>query len=441
MSENNHVPKWQRVIAIPGMLFFGTCTVVVQKFLFEQKAVGLAKYGGEHKFSKPWFQTNSMFIGMFLALIVYEVQRCIQESRRKRTSLNASLNEIDSIASLNNSDNSSPAGPSSHLKMYFYVAGPACCDLLATALSNIGLLSINASVWQMLRGSMVLFSSIFCAFILKRPHFPYMWWSVLIITIALCIVSVSIVANTGVSKAGVPTSRVVGAIFITVLAQVVQATQVVVEDFLMHDMTAPPILIVGLEGMWGMIITCILFIPITQFAFSSMEEGNGIHEDTLDTFKMIGNSNILIVFVIVYIFVILAYNITAMYVTNITSAVMRTILEGLRTLCIWIVQLIIFYAIQGTKYGNEHPSLGEEWSIWSYMQMAGFLLLFTGMLLYNRIIEIPIFNYPPKPGESIQPANDAPANETPANDAPANDAPANVAPTTETPLIQENQEN
>ena len=401
MSGKHEVPKWQRVIAIPGMLFFGTCTVVVQKFLFEQKADGLSKYPLQHKFSKPWFQTNSMFIGMFLALVVYEIQRCFQKKKKN----NQTFNEIESLASLNNSEGKNK-GPS-HFKMYFYVAGPACCDLLATALSNIGLLSINASVWQMLRGSMVLFSSIFCAFILKRPHFPYMWWSVLIITIALIIVSVSIVANTGVSKAGVSTSRVVGAIFITVLAQVVQATQVVVEDFLMHDMTAPPILIVGLEGMWGMIITCILFIPVTQFAFSSMEEGNGVHEDTLDTFVMIKNSKVLIAFVIVYILVILAYNITAMYVTNITSAVMRTILEGLRTLCIWIVQLIIFYAIQGTKYGNEHPSLGEEWSKWSYMQMAGFLLLFTGMLLYNRIIEIPLFKYPPKPGESL------PVDETP----------------------------
>lgn len=405
--SGSRVPKWQRVIAIPGMLFFGTCTVVVQKFLFEQKAVGLPKYGGEHKFSKPWFQTNSMFIGMFLALIVYEIQRCFQQNKKKRSALNQSFNEVESISSMNNQDDKANKSSPSHMKMYFYVAGPACCDLLATALSNIGLLSINASVWQMLRGSMVLFSSIFCAFILKRPHFSYMWWSVLIITIALVIVSVSIIANTGVSKAGTPIGQVIGAIFITILAQVVQATQVVVEDFLMHDMTAPPILIVGLEGMWGMIITCILFIPTTQFAFTNMDEGNGVHEDTLDTFKMIGNSNVLIAFVIVYILVILAYNITAMYVTNITSAVMRTILEGLRTLCIWIVQLIIFYSIQGTKYGNEHPSLGEEWSKWSYMQMAGFLLLFTGMLLYNRIIEIPIFKYPPKAGQA-QPIDDTP---------------------------------
>lgn len=86
-----------------------------------------------------------------------------------------------------------------------------------------------------------------------------------------------------------------------------------------------------------------------------------------------------------------------MFVTNITSAVVRTILEGLRTLSIWVVQLIIFYSIQGTKYGNQHPTLGEEWSKWSYMQLCGFLLLFTVTLLYNRVVELPIYHYPTHP--------------------------------------------
>ncbi|OHT17065.1 hypothetical protein TRFO_41338 [Tritrichomonas foetus] len=394
MGERAEVPRWQKLTAIPGMLFFGTCTVVIQKFLFEQKAQGLDKYGGPHKFNKPWFQTNSMFIGMLLALVVYEVQRIFQNRKRRQQQ---GLITDDSLASIGRNDSHDSKA---HIKMYFYVAAPASCDLLATALSNIGLLSIQASVWQMLRGSMVLFSSIFCAFILKRPHFPYMWWSVLLVTVALVIVGAAAVSSTGVGKAGVSASSVTIAIFLTIGAQLIQASQIVVEDFLMHDLTASPILIVGLEGLWGTILTCSIFLPITQFAFKGMEEGNGVHEDTMDTFAMIGNSSILIVFVIFYVLVILVYNVMAMFVTNITSAVVRTILEGLRTLCIWIVQLIIFYAIRGKDYGNQHPELGEEWNKWSWMQLAGFLLLFTGMLLYNRILELPVFKYPPKPGEN-----------------------------------------
>jgi type II secretory pathway pseudopilin PulG len=376
------VPTWQRVVAIPGMLIFGTATVVTQKFLFEQKANGRDCYVNPHKFAKPWFQTNSMFIGMLLALLVYEVQSLIKKRKQK---------DVDSTQSLASQAEDLQKENSEEWKMYFYVAGPAICDLTATALMNIGLLYIQASVWQMLRGSMVLFSSIFCAFILKRPHFAYMWWSVLLIVIALTIVGVAAVCSTGVGKDGVTQGQVIMAIALTVGSQIIQASQIVVEDFLLHDMTAAPVLIVGLEGMWGTIITCTIFLPIIQNIGG--EEGNGVHEDTLDTFRMIGNSPTLLVWCILYVFFILLYNVTGMFVTNITSAVVRTILEGLRTLCIWIVQLIIFYSVRAS--GSESGStIGEEWTIWSWMQLAGFLLLFTGMLLYNKIIKIPIFKYP-----------------------------------------------
>lgn len=381
-----NVPQWQRAIAIPGMLLFGTATVVTQKFLFEQKAVGRDCYENPHKFSKPWFQTNSMFIGMCLALVVYEVQRCINKSKNKE-------DEAQSLATQDGATEKQEK-KGGEWKMYFYVAGPACCDLLATSLMNIGLLYIQASVWQMLRGSMVLFSSIFCAFILKRPHYAYMWWSVLLIIVALSVVGIAAVCSTGVGKAGVTQGQVIMAICLTVGSQLIQASQIVVEDFLLHDMTASPILIVGLEGLWGTIITMAVFLPIIQNIGSVKDEGNGVHEDSIDTLIMIGNDTTLLVWVILYVIFILLYNVTGMFVTNITSAVVRTILEGLRTLCIWFVQLIIYYSIRNIPYGHEHSTLGEEWTPWSWMQLSGFLLLFTGMLLYNKIIRVPFFKYP-----------------------------------------------
>ena len=396
MSE---IPAWQRAIAIPGMLLFGTCTVVIQKFLFEQSADGRACYINPHKFKKPWFQTNSMFVGMCLALVVYEIQKALDKKKKQANENNLASQIEDSIASEVHKD----AG---EWRFYFYVAAPACCDLVATSLMNVGLLYIEASVWQMLRGSMVLFSSIFCAFILKRPHYPFMWWSVLFICIALCVVGFAAVASTGVGKQGATQGQVVMAILLTVGSQLIQASQIVVEDFLLHDMTCSPILIVGLEGMWGTIITCTLFLPVIQNIGG--EEGSGIHEDTIDTFQMIGNNGILILFVIIYVLVILIYNVTGMFVTNITSAVVRTILEGLRTLCIWVVQLILYYSMQNTKFGREHPDIGEPWTPWSWLQLSGFLLLFTGMLVYNKIIRVPIFKYPEENVPKIEPINDEP---------------------------------
>jgi hypothetical protein len=359
------------------MLVFGTCTVVVQKFLFAQSANGRADMGYEnpHDFKKPWFQTSSMFVGMALALAVYVAQRA--GCGRGAAAAAAGTERL------------------AHWKYYAYVGVPAVFDLVATALGNIGLLFIDASVWQMLRGSMVLFSSIFSAFILKRPTFPFMWWSVLVIVIALAIVGFSSVASTGVGKAGASSWQIALAIGLTVAAQVVQAGQLVVEEFLMHDLTAPPALIVGLEGLWGTVLTWAIFIPIVGATHG--EEGNGIHEDTKDTFVMMGNNSFIIVLVVLYVFVILMYNVTGMMVTQISSAVVRTIMEALRTLCIWIVEVLLFYGfkLSDSDYGHQHPDIGEELTIWSVLEFVGFLLFFTASAVYNRLIELPIFKYPP----------------------------------------------
>ena len=383
---NQNAPRWQRFYAIPGMLFFGTATVVTQKFLFEHTSVGLPKYGGERKFKKPWFQTDTMFMGMTLGLLAYLVL-----GRRDKQ-------EVASVAV------EAPGKIPPKWKLYLSSCLPSLCDLTATSLMNVQLLYIQASVWQMLRGSMTIFSSIFCAFILKRPHYPYMWWAVFGVVIALGIVGVAAVCANGAGVDGVSQGKTVMAICLTVLAQLVQATQLVIEDFLLHDLNTHPLQLVGLKGFWGFVLCSSICIPAVQFLPG--DEGNGIHEDLLDTFEMMKNSPILLAFVILYIFFILFYNVGGMLVINVFSAVHRTILEGLRTLCIWVAQLIIHYSLLGTDYGEAHPSVGEAWGRWSFMQLSGFLLLFTSTLMYNKIIRLPCFQYPPdtppasKPGYS-----------------------------------------
>jgi hypothetical protein len=361
-------PRWQRIYAIPGMLLFGTATVVTQKFLYESSGPGRSIYPS-HNFSKPWFQTDAMFLGMMLSYIAFLLLRTDRDS-------------------------SSPTS----LKFYFAPAVPALCDLTATTLMNVQLLYLQASVWQMLRGSTTIFSSIFCAFILRRPHFPYMWWSVLGVAIALLIVGAAAVCSTGAGKAGVSEGKTIMAVVLTVVAQLIQASQLVIEDWLLHDMKTHPLQLVGLKGFWGFCVCSFVLMPIVQFLPGT--EGNGIHEDVVDTFDMIGKNTLILVFVILYACFILGYNIGGMLVINVFSAVHRTILEGLRSLCIWVTEIILFYALQGSSYGRHHPGVGEEWTPWSFMELAGFLLLFTNTLMYNKIVQLPCWKYPvPLPDE------------------------------------------
>lgn len=66
--------------------------------------------------------------------------------------------------------------------------------------------------------------------------------------------------------------------------QAVQAAQLTFEDFFMSDLDIEPMKIVGFEGLFGVIGTLGIMAPIAYFLPG--KEGEGIHENVLDTFAV-----------------------------------------------------------------------------------------------------------------------------------------------------------
>lgn len=61
-------------------------------------------------------------------------------------------------------------------------------------------------------------------------------------------------------------------------------------------------------------------------------------------------------------------------VTRKLSTIHRSLIDSLRTICVWITMLIVYYS--GAK------SLGEGWGPFSWIQLVGFCILVTGSLIY-----------------------------------------------------------
>jgi len=340
------VVTWVDRMAIPSMLFFGTCTVVSGKFLFEM-------YGLGKKFEKPWWQVVTMFLGMLSCLVVYYLTRVFKQG--------SNYQPLDAQAK------------KAHLMDYLRILPPGMCDLTATGLMNVGLLFISASIWQLLRGSMVIFSAILSIIFLHRRLFSYHWLGISSILCAMLAVGVACIkSGAGNDSAQSDSSKSLLGMILVVVAQVIQASQIVIEEFLLKNVKAPASLIVGIEGFWGTVVTCVIVLPI----LSLFPEPYG--EDTLETFRMMKDNNAIIYVTIFYILVILGYNLAGMCVTQQFTAIHRTILEAMRTLCIWIVDLFIYYAIT--------ESHGEKWTVWSWLELAGFGLLVTGTFIYNRFL-------------------------------------------------------
>lgn len=68
--------------------------------------------------------------------------------------------------------------------------------------------------------------------------------------------------------------------------QAVQAAQLTFEDFFMADMNIAPMKIVGFEGLFGIIGTLGIMAPIAYYLPG--REGEGIHEDIVDTWTVRG---------------------------------------------------------------------------------------------------------------------------------------------------------
>jgi len=371
-------------VVVAGMLTFGTCTVVIQKVILSMRGV-YDDEGHVKQFKKPWFQTEAMFIGMFGCLAVYEIMRCIQRAKKGKEQ---KISESEPLV-----NSSKGAKEQKHemaiWKQYCIVCTPALCDMCATAMMNVGLLWIPASVWQMLRGSMVIFSALFSKFFLKRELHASHWTGVCIVAFSLFVVALAALHSPDLPKGSSSDSEessskpehtvgqtILGCALV-VFAQIIQASQIVVEEFLLKTIELHPVLVVGLEGFWGT-ISCSILLCFTSYI---PEDIGG--EKTLETLYMFFHNGKILGAGLLYASVILCYNLFGMFVTQYTSAVLRTILEGLRCACIWVTDLFIFYVVLGPN-----PDFGEIWSDWSYLQFCGFLFLLLGMFVYNGIVRI-----------------------------------------------------
>ena len=133
----------------------------------------------------------------------------------------------------------------------------------------------------------------------------------------------------------------------------------------MQEADFPPALLIGMEGLFGLIIALPLYFPIAPLIG---EEPSHIRDD-LSQSEIVGLS----------IGWTLLVTITGIFDTasiGVTSSMTRNVWKNMRTCLIWIVGLIIFYAA-----GN--PDLGEEWAVpGSFYILIGFSVMVCGIYLY-----------------------------------------------------------
>lgn len=237
---------------------------------------------------------------------------------------------------------------------------------------NVGLLWVPVSVYQMLRGALVLWVGLFSVLFLHRKLPAEQWASLFVVMLGVAIVGLSNVFTGGSAPSSEHSQvnvgkAVIGALLV-LFAQVFTASQFVIEEKIMTRYSVQPLKAVGLEGIFGLSTTFFL-MPILYFTLghstsssSGVNQGNGGYFDIPNGFSETFNNRIVWITSILIAFSIAFFNFSGLAVTKSVSATARSLIDTCRTIGIWIVSLYL------------------GWEQLAYLQIVGFALLVYGTL-------------------------------------------------------------
>jgi len=327
------------------MLVSGALNTLLMKFMVMQK-VPLAPGGDAQGFDHPYFQSLLMMLGECLCLIPYY----LSTYHPQHTSHDQAPKRVFAFACL--------------------------LDWTATTLVNMAYVVIAASVVQMTRGAIVIFTALFSVVLLGRKQHAYHLAGVAMVFIGITLVSLSTLIHS--HSSGVEfeysasnNSKIVG-IGLCIAAQLFQAGMLVYEENILGKYSVPPLLVVGMEGTFGVIFGVILLSTLNTVGV----------ESTPGAFYQMTHSFPLFTAVLISIASIAVFNVSGVTVTQRASAVSRSTIDASRTIIIWVIEI----------------SLG--WNSFKWLQLAGFLILALGTMVYNRLIVVECLE-PPSEAQAL----------------------------------------
>ncbi|XP_045620294.1 solute carrier family 35 member F6 [Procambarus clarkii] len=333
------------------MVVTGSINTLSTKLADQMTAVNSA--GVDAPFVHPYFQTDGMFIGEMLCMLTFYIMYHYERRQRQ--------GQVE----MSPTNDQTPRFP----VVIFFV--PAMCDTLATSTMYLGLTLTYASSFQMLRGAVIVFTGLLSVAFLGRKLRYYQWIGMIVVIMGLVIVGVSDFVGSNESE-GYTLNGIITGDLLIIAAQIVTATQMVIEEKFVTKHNVPALLAVGWEGVFGFTVMTILLVPfywIPAGIFSGTPRG--VLEDVPDAFTQLGNNPALIGPILGNIISIAFFNFAGVSVTKELSATTRMVLDSVRTLVIWVVSLIV------------------KWQEFQYLQPIGFAVLVIGMMLYNDVVILP----------------------------------------------------
>ncbi|XP_071273244.1 solute carrier family 35 member F6 isoform X3 [Agelaius tricolor] len=305
----------------------------------------------EHKFQHPFLQAAGMFLGEFSCLPVFYLLLLRDRRRTDRD---------------RDQDGDPAPAPSRPFNALLFLP-PALCDMAGTSIMYVALNMTSASSFQMLRGSLIIFTGLLSvAFLGRRLEWSH-WAGIVLTILGLALVGMAdLRGNPG--GAGHGLADVITGDLLILLAQAIVSIQMVLEEKFIFSHDVHPLRAVGTEGLFGFSILALLLVPLS-FIPAGRLSGNprGVLEDPADAWCQIRREPLILAALLGNVGSISFFNFAGISVTRELSATTRTVLDSLRTLLVWAL------------------SLALRWERFHALQIPGFALLLAGAALYNGL--------------------------------------------------------
>ncbi|XP_067211912.1 solute carrier family 35 member F6 isoform X3 [Linepithema humile] len=273
--------NYQRTLAILQIVTGSFNTLSVK---YADRQVVLGEDGQLRHFNHPFMQSSFMFFGEALCFIAFKIFYIYYNRRGDGSVDNNVLTK------------------GSRIFNPFILLIPALCDMFATSIMYIGLNMTYASSFQMLRGSVIVFTGLFSVGFLNRKLGVREWTGIAFVIAGLAFVGASDILtmeNTDISANSVITGDL-----LIIFAQVISAVQMVVEEKYVGEQDIPALQAIGWEGIFGFIGISVAMIPLNYIAAPPpfADNSRGTLEATDEALIQIGSSSKLLIAVIAYWF-------------------------------------------------------------------------------------------------------------------------------------------
>ena len=257
-------------------------------------------------------------------------------------------------------------------------AVPTLFDVLGTVLNNAGLILTDVSVYQMLRGSVILFTALASRALFRRPFTEVDLQGLGLVGVGiLCIGLANTIfwdysAHHGhmAMRRGEYAPWPAMGNFLIILSQALMAGLFIAEELLLKERHLPPLRLVAWEGSLGVAFNAALLL--LTLLLPGPDAGaleNPVHA-TLQLF----HSPLIFLAVSVMALSLLAFNLAGVYITKFQTATHRACVDATRQVLVWA------------------HALAVGWEAFNRTELLGYALLLLGTLQYSGVVELPLIH-------------------------------------------------